>query len=100
MSNTQWVISKYAKDGEGEKFEVIEDYPASYLIKVIQNNRWYNLDVPKIEYLPCPPPERWETVPIEGEGCRLVLQAVAGLCAHDERVLIQSGKLVLQRRVE
>lgn len=107
MSNTQWVISKYAKEGDGaEKFEVIEDYPASYLIKVIQNDRWYNLDAPKIEYIPTTPPERWETVPIEEcitvvNGRCLVSKKWGGtFCAKNERFQIQDGKLVLQRKVQ
>lgn len=99
MPNTQWVISKYARPGdEAEKFEVDEEYGTCYQC-IDRSAPHHRTLVSKSEYIPTTPPERWEEVPIEGEGCGLVLRAVAKLCDDGEQFSIQDGKLVLQRRV-
>lgn len=100
MSTTQWVISKYAKpEDEAEKWRVVLENEYAYAAtSSIYEETQYIFWLPKHEYIPTTPPERWEEVPIEGEGRSMVLRAVAGLCARDERFIIQDGKLVLQRR--
>lgn len=86
----KWVVSKYAKDGEGDKFEVKEVLHDVYFCE--RESSLWNLYLPKSEYIPCDPPERWETVPIKDFA--MIYDMEKG-----DRFIIEDGKLVLQRKV-
>lgn len=101
----KWVVSKYAPE-TGERFEVLAEYDSSYRIRVHRADRWYNLDAPKDEYIPCPPPERWEKVPINcvihnhGDTVEFVIQHIWVWALTGHRFTIIDGALVLERRVQ
>ena len=54
----EWVQSKYSKDSE--KFKVFKYTGGCYLIGGPIGQ--CDLALPDSEYVPCPPPERWERV--------------------------------------
>lgn len=99
MTDTKWVVSKYAPE-TGERFEVKEEFTNFYL--VARNGYLYVFL--KSEYIPCPPPERWERVPITevlelvGRRRMISLRYDEFWCAENERLSIIAGALVLERR--
>lgn len=89
----QWVISKYAPE-TGEKWEVTGETETAWKVDTEEYFFW----LPKSEYIPTTPPERWEDIPFH------ISPAVAGIlqgfCEIGQRVIEADGKLVLQRRKE
>lgn len=55
--DVQWVQSKYS--AEGEKFRIANTWPDGWDIRSGDGPTYY---VPRSEYIPCAPPERWERV--------------------------------------
>lgn len=99
-NNPQWVISKYAPE-TGEKWEVDETH-AHYRSDICwqvpcKDARGAFMYLPKSEYIPTTPPERWENIPFIFSPALAGL--LEGLCEKGQRVIEEDGKLVLQRRV-
>lgn len=101
---TQYVWHKLcAEKGEGERFKVADEYHDRYIISM----GGYCYSFLKSEYIPCPPPERWEGVPIETRlavrewGRSVITHGAknAAFCEDNERFRIIDGALVLERRI-
>lgn len=54
----QWVQHK---SGQGEKWEVVNGVSGSFYVTVFRDNGYAGY-LPKSEYVPCDPPERWVDV--------------------------------------
>lgn len=107
MSDTQWVVSKYAPE-MGEKFEVLEEMNNCFKV-ACNDNSWYHF-LPKREYIPTTPPERWEPINakwhITGKRAEyrdvelLYCYAVAEITLLEGfRFIEGNGALLLQRKV-
>ena len=61
---SRWVQHK---SGQGEKWEVLETKTGfeEFEWRVKANSHCYHHDLPKSEYIECPPPEEWEDVTAE-----------------------------------
>lgn len=55
---SQWV--QYKNDPNGKKWEVEVEWDDYYAVKVISHGVLAIRNLPKDEYIPCDPPERWE----------------------------------------
>lgn len=92
-----------AEKGEGRKFQVLGESLAHY--HVLWAGRQERLM--KDEYIPCPPPERWERVPIDrylditnsGETVSPKEGYGSITCLETQRFRIIHGALVLERRI-
>lgn len=56
---SQWVQSKYSKDAK--KLKVVAEFSDTYKVGLMHSY----INLPKDEYIPCDPPERWEVCTLE-----------------------------------
>lgn len=102
MTDTKWVVSKYAPE-TGRRFEIRDcEYNRqdreAWIIGLNEGGLAY-VALPRSEYIPRPAPERWEKVPIPQTSSIVMFLESNGWATRNERFRIVDGAVILERSV-